>query len=166
MSHAFTGRHMLATMVGFFGLVVGVNFTMAWFASDSFGGIVVDNTYVASQRYNGWLAAARAQQQLGWQAEQAVAADRHVTLALRGSAPSTALRGSAPSTAVRSSAGSFTATGTAQHPLGRSPDIVLTFADRGDGRLRSIDALPPGRWNVRTSVHRGAETVRLAGTLQ
>lgn len=158
MSQGFTGRHMLAAMVGFFGLVMGVNFTMAWFASDSFGGTVVDNAYVASQHYNGWLAAARAQRRLGWQAEQGLGADRHVTIALRGSDGLTMAR--------RGSAGDVTGTGTAQHPLGRSPDIALAFAERADGSMRSTRALPPGRWNVRISVEHGAETVRLAGTLQ
>lgn len=148
MSRQFTGRHMALAMVGFFGLVVAVNFTMAWFARDSFGGLVVDNAYVASQKYNGWLAEARAQDALPWRAEQGLAADRHVTLALHGSA------------------GSFSATAVAEHPLGRAPDLALRFAAGADGSLRSTEALPPGRWNVRTTVNRGNETVRLAGALQ
>lgn len=147
MSRHFTGRHMLAAMIGFFGLVVGVNFTMAWFASASFGGTVVDNAYVASQNYNGWLVAARAQQQLGWRVEQSLDADRHVRLAITGG-------------------DGFAATATAQHPVGQAPDFALAFVDAGDGSLRSTMPLPPGRWNLRTSVRRGSETARLAGTLQ
>jgi nitrogen fixation protein FixH len=148
MSRQFTGRDMAFVIVGFFALVIGVNFTMAWFARDSFGGLVVDNAYVASQKYNGWLAEARAQEQLPWQAEQRLGQDRHVTLALRGSS------------------GSFSASAVAQHPLGRAPDLVLTFAAAADGSLRSTQALPPGRWNVRTTINRGSEVVRLAGSLQ
>jgi nitrogen fixation protein FixH len=148
MSRPFTGRDMAFVIVGFFGLVVAVNFTMAWFARDSFGGLVVDNAYVASQKYNGWLAAARDQERLPWQAEQGLGADRHVTLSLKGAG------------------GSFTATAVAEHPLGRAPDLALAFATGADGTLRSTEALPPGRWNVRTTVNRGSETVRLAGALQ
>ncbi|MBP1851139.1 FixH family protein [Rhizobium halophytocola] len=49
----FTGRHMLATMVAFFGTIITVNFTMAYFAETSWSGLVVENTYVASQQFNG-----------------------------------------------------------------------------------------------------------------
>lgn len=148
MSRQFTGRDMAFVFVGFFGLVVAVNFTMAWFARDSFGGLVVDNAYVASQKYNGWLAEARAQEALPWRAEQRLGADRHVALVLHGSP------------------GSFTATAVAEHPLGRAPDMTLRFVAGADGTLRSSEALPQGRWNVRTTVSRGNETVRLAGALQ
>ncbi|MFP5454579.1 MAG: FixH family protein, partial [Alphaproteobacteria bacterium] len=55
MRRGFTGRHMAASMVGFFTVVIAVNVTMATVASHSFGGTVVDNSYVASQRFNRWL---------------------------------------------------------------------------------------------------------------
>ncbi len=64
----FTGRHMAAIMFAFFGVVIAVNVTMATFATRTFGGTVVDNSYVASQKYNGWLAEARRQERLGWTA--------------------------------------------------------------------------------------------------
>ncbi|WP_426163307.1 FixH family protein [Sandarakinorhabdus sp. DWP1-3-1] len=147
MSRGFTGRHMLAVMVGFFGLVVGVNITMATFASRTFGGTVVDNSYVASQQFNGWLHAARAQAGYGWQARLGVDRARHVTVALAG-------------------AGSATATGTAHHPLGGAPDVALVFAPGSDGGLRSAAPLPPGRWLVRVAVAHGGRTARLAETLQ
>jgi nitrogen fixation protein FixH len=147
MKRQFTGRDMAFVIIGFFALVVGVNVTMAWFARDSFGGLVVDNAYVASQKYNGWLAAARAQEQLPWRAEQELGDDRHVTLVTHGSP------------------GTFAASAVAEHPLGRQPDVALRFAAAADGTLRSTEALPPGRWNVRTTVTRGNEVVRLAGSL-
>ena len=142
-----TGWHFTAIIVSFFAVVITVNLVMARFASSTFGGVVVENSYVASQKYNGWLAAARAQEQLPRQAAQALAADRHVVISLGGSG------------------GRFTATAVAEHPLGRADDIPLAFAPAAGG-LRSTAALPPGRWTVRTTVARGNETVRLAGTLQ
>lgn len=51
-SRAFTGRHMLATILTFFGVVIAVNLTMATLASTSWTGLVVENTYVASQQFN------------------------------------------------------------------------------------------------------------------
>ena len=65
-SREFTGRHMLAIMLGFFGVIIAVNVTMATFARTSWSGFVVRNSYVASQQFNDRVAAARAQQALGW----------------------------------------------------------------------------------------------------
>ncbi|MBC7521737.1 MAG: FixH family protein [Sandarakinorhabdus sp.] len=160
MIRGFTGRHMWAVMIGFFGLVIGVNFTMAWFASSTFGGTVVDNSYVASQKFNGWLQAARTQEKLGWTAQLGLDGGRRVTLAMTG---------------PDSAAGNlFAATGTAHHPLGRAADVPLLFtpaADGGlksaaDGRLHSAAALPGGRWLVRVTVSRDGKQLRLAQTLQ
>ncbi len=39
----FTGKHMAATMVGGFGIVIAVNFYMASLATSGFGGVVVEN---------------------------------------------------------------------------------------------------------------------------
>jgi len=138
----FTGRRMAVTMVAFFGVVIAVNVTMARLAVGTFGGTVVDNSYVASQKFNGWLAEARAQRGLGWTATAALDADRHVIL-------------------IVDQAGSARASGTARHPLGRATDIPVTFAPAGEGRLRSTAALPPGRWTLHISVSRGGRDLRL-----
>ncbi|GGI72272.1 cytochrome oxidase [Polymorphobacter multimanifer] len=128
----FTGRHMLAAMLGFFGIIIAVNFTMAWFASSTFGGTVVDNSYVASQKYNQWLAAARAQEALGWTVAMTLDPARHVEVTA-----------SLPATRV---------TGTATHPLGRLPEQALAFVQTGEGRYRATTPLPPGRYLVRIIV--------------
>ncbi len=143
----FTGRRMAVTMVAFFGVVVAVNVTMARLAVGSFGGTVVDNSYVASQKFNGWLAEARAQRELGWTATAALDAERHVMLAI------------AP-------AGAATASGTARHPLGRTTDIPVTFVPVGEGQLRSTAALPPGRWTLHVSVSRDGRELRLIETVR
>ena len=55
----FTGWHMLAIMIMFFGTIITVNLIMAWNASHSWSGLVVQNTYVASQQFNGKVALAK-----------------------------------------------------------------------------------------------------------
>lgn len=62
----FTGTHMLACLIAFFGVIIAVNFTMATLASKSWTGLVVKNSYVASQKYNSVLADAARQAQRGW----------------------------------------------------------------------------------------------------
>ncbi len=53
----FTGRHMLAILLAFFGVIFAANFTMAYFAFSSWTGLVVKNSYVASQQFNETTAA-------------------------------------------------------------------------------------------------------------
>jgi nitrogen fixation protein FixH len=62
----FTGWHMLGVMVLFFGTIVGVNLFMATSAFRTWTGLVVQNTYVASQGFNDRLAAQREIDALGW----------------------------------------------------------------------------------------------------
>lgn len=143
MTKRFTGWHMTAILLAFFGVIVAVNFTMATFATRTFGGVVVENSYVASQKYNGWLKAAREQETLGWKAKAGLDADRHVTVEV-----------SLPGAIV---------TGYAEHPLGREADVPLNFA--GVESFRSQNPLPAGRWKVHLLVRRGAEQARLTETL-
>ncbi|MBL4726690.1 MAG: FixH family protein [Rhizobiaceae bacterium] len=63
----FTGKHMLAIMVAFFGVIIAVNLGMATIASKTWTGLVVKNSYVASQDFNAHLAEAAKQKKLGWQ---------------------------------------------------------------------------------------------------
>lgn len=62
----FTGWHMVGVLVMFFGVTVVVNITLAVFASGSWTGLIVKNSYVASQSYNERLANDERQASLGW----------------------------------------------------------------------------------------------------
>jgi nitrogen fixation protein FixH len=140
----FTGWHMTAILVTFFGVVVVVNMIMARAAISTFGGTVVDNSYVASQHYNDWLAAARQQSQQHWRADATIDGGRHVVVTLS-----------------RGDASLLNAAGAAHHPLGREPDIALTFQPIGPGQLRSVQTLPAGRWQLRLVVGNDGETARI-----
>lgn len=150
-SRVFTGRHMAALVVGFFLVVIAVNLVMARFALSTFGGTVVDNSYVAGQQFNGWLEKAEAQKRLGWTAGVERTADGTVMVA--------AERAGVPL------AGALV-TGVARHPVGRAPDIALRFEAADDGRYRSDQALPEGRWQVRLRIVRGQDEMRLIETVR
>lgn len=60
----FTGKHMLVIVILFFGTIFSVNIFMAVKATQSWTGLVVKNSYVASQQFNEKLAASRAQADL------------------------------------------------------------------------------------------------------
>jgi nitrogen fixation protein FixH len=137
MMRTFTGRHMAAILVTFFGVVIAVNFTMAYLASASFGGLVVENSYVASQKFNGWLEQAREEKALGWSAQVSRTADHHVMVLLDGAARP---RGDARLTAL------------VRHPLGMAPERTLRFAALDEDRYQSLEILPAGRWIVHIHV--------------
>jgi nitrogen fixation protein FixH len=62
----FTGRHMWFLIVGFFGVVIAVNVGMAVVSSTSWTGLVVANSYVASQEFEEKRLAHEAQRAAGW----------------------------------------------------------------------------------------------------
>lgn len=62
----FTGWHMVAVLGLFFGTIIGVNLTLAYFANSSWTGLVVKNSYVESQRFNAVTAKRVEQAALGW----------------------------------------------------------------------------------------------------
>ncbi|WP_017672172.1 FixH family protein [Blastomonas sp. AAP53] len=147
----FTGWHMTGILVGFFAIVMAVNFTMARLAFSTFGGKVVENSYVASQQYNDLLARAEAQDAMGWDEVITVDADRHVRLTITRQGKPLAISG---------------VTATLSHPLGRVPAIDMHFVADGLGSMRSREALAPGRWRLDALVRHGTEEARYRSDVQ
>jgi nitrogen fixation protein FixH len=141
-----TGFHVLAAMVCFFGVIIAVNLTMAYFAGASWTGLEVKNSYVASQDYNKKLAAVERQRALGWTSRLTVA-DQRVVLELTD-ANSDAIVGAEVEAQLK-------------RPVQESADVALDFVE---SRLGVYSAqLPPriGLWDVdfTVKVHSG-ETYR------
>ena len=133
----FTGKHMAAVMVAGFGIVVAVNFTMASYATGGFGGVVVENSYVASQKYNHWLKEARLQDATGWE-----------MLAERTDSGTVAVSTSAAPTSTELSA-------VARRPLGKREVRTLSFERVGEDRFVSTAPLDEGRWTLRLTLSDG-----------
>jgi len=127
----FTGRHLAIIMVAGFGIVVAVNFTMASFATNGFHGVVVENSYVASQDFNDWLEEAERAKALGWQATAARDADGHVVV----------------TTADIPDRARITA--ELRRPLGRREYASLDFTQVADATYRSTAPVTDGRWTIR-----------------
>lgn len=144
MARVFTGRHMAIAMSGFFAVVIAANATMASLAASTFGGVVVANSYVASQRFNRWLADGRAQADLGWTLNAAVA----------GGVPEISL-----GRADRPLAGAVLRV-IAEHPLGRQSSRSLTIREVAAGRYRATAPLPGGRWRLKITVEREGSRAR------
>lgn len=138
MKRAFDGRRMALILVTGFAVVIAVNFYAAFVASRTFGGVVVENSYVASQKYNDWLEQAEAERALGWTARARRLSDGRIAVTLDG----------VPAGAIIE--------GAARHPLGRQPDQRLRF----DSSHVSVDPLPSGRWTLRIAVRADGKLFR------
>lgn len=139
----FTGRHIAAILVAFFAVVITVNLVMARDAISTFGGVVVENSYVASQDYNRWLDEAAREKAMGWQAQARRDPNGRVAIRLVG----------APAEGVMLQ-------GDAWHPLGRLPDRTLHFQRQADGSYLSDATLPAGRWRLRIQASAGKQRWR------
>ena len=141
---------MAAIMVAFFGIVIAVNVLMARFAVSTFGGVVVENSYVASQHFNTWLDEAKAEKALGWKALFGRDGKGRVAIDLRDAAGK-------PLTGA-------SVTAVAEHPLGLRRDERLTFREEVPGRYGA--ALDDGRWRMRLVATTGGKTWRTVGDVQ
>lgn len=147
MTRIFTGRHMAAIMIAFFGVVITVNVYMAREATSTFGGEVVENSYVASQHFNRWLGEAAQEKALGWNANIHRTDDGRIEVRIAG----------LPDHAMLSA--------IARHPLGQQPDQALAFARKADGEFLSTAPLPAGRWRLRLEAVAGGKLWRSEGDI-
>ena len=133
MQKTFTGRHRAAILVGFFGIVIAVNFSVARIALHSFSGVVVENSYVASQDFNGWLKSAKTERDLGWTATVSRDPAGHLVVETTGMPSSAKL------------------TALLRRPLGTPEDRTETLGQIASNHFvsKEIDA---GRWIVRIEV--------------
>lgn len=134
MKRAFTGRDMAAVLVAGFGVVIGVNLLMATLAVSGFSGVVVKNSYVASQRFNGWLDQAERQRALGWSARAERLEGGRIAI-VTGALPA----GARVSAMLR-------------RPLGKPDTRQLVFKEVAPGRFESSVSVDPGRWIIRVRI--------------
>ncbi|WP_245647567.1 FixH family protein [Novosphingobium lentum] len=144
-----TGRHAAMMIVAFFAVVIGVDFTLAHFAISTFGGTVVENSYVASQKFNGWLDEARAEEALGWK----------VTIA-RGAMGEAVVQ---PVDRTGKPIVGATLQGLAEHPLGQRPDVPMAFHEYAPGTYSA--RLPQGRWRLHLTLVSHGRTWRTVGDI-
>ncbi|MGB7203846.1 MAG: FixH family protein [Anderseniella sp.] len=129
----FTGKHMLLLMLAFFGVIITVNLTMATFATSSWTGLVVKNSYVASQDFNRELAEARKQTARGWTGDISYA-DGAIVLSLIDNKGDGVSLDSVVADVGR--------------PAFEQVDHKVILTSHGNGIYRAEDRLLPGVWQV------------------
>ncbi len=135
--HRFTGWHMTAIMVAFFAVIIAVNLTLAWFATASWSGLVVQNSYVASQNFNATTAAKRREAALGWQGT--ISHDsRSFSLHLRDATGRPVFAGEVTAVIGR--------------PANAAEDFTVDLTAAGNGTYSAPAALAPGIWQAHVAV--------------
>lgn len=128
-----TGGHVLAMLVAFFGVIIGVNLLMAYLANSTWSGLVVANGYVASQSFDKDLARAKAQELLGWNVGF-VAGENLIKLTFED--------------AKGAGIDSLTITGDLERTVTDKQDQKLAFTHLGAGVYSASALLTPGVWEV------------------
>lgn len=129
----FTGWHMLASLVAFFGVIIAVNLTLAYLANATWSGLVVRNGYVASQSFGKDLERARAQDALGWNVAMSHTTDRlRLTFSDRDQQKITAL----------------SITGKLRRPASERYDQSVSFSEATPGVYATPATLAPGLWEL------------------
>ena len=140
----FTGWHMLAIMLAFFGTIISVNVLMAYYASSSWSGILAKNTYVASQDFNKNAAKAREWTNEGFKGAFSYA-DGRITYKLEG--PDALLSRLKDVTAIF------------HRPVGEAQDFTLALPLNGKATFSLEHKLASGRWVVDLAAIENGETV-------
>ncbi len=129
MTRPLTGRKVLAIALGAFGIILAANITMSVYAISTFSGLVVPNSYIASQSFD---ARRDAQEALGW------------TLALDHAEDALTL-------AVTDTAGRTVRPAMIEATIGRPTtlrdDQSLALMEAPGGYIAEA-ALAPGAWRV------------------
>lgn len=144
----FTGKHMLATMVAFFGVIITVNLVMARFAITTWSGLVVPNTYVASQEFNGRAAKSRAIAALGYQIDLGSNVDG-LSIVFTDADGEPAVVDSLVAQLRR--------------PVGTHQDREMVLTRDPDGVYRAAGELLEGEWIATVTATRGGEMIYKKG---
>ncbi|MBP2548538.1 nitrogen fixation protein FixH [Neorhizobium galegae] len=143
-SFVFTGWHMMGVVCLFFGTIISVNFYMAYQAVHSWSGLVVENTYVASQQFNSKVAEAKA---LG-------ASGVTGTLSVEKGVIRYVITGPDQKPVPID-----TVTATFKRPVGDHQDFSVTLSDVGNGTYEAAHEVATGHWIVDTSAMRNGQRI-------
>jgi nitrogen fixation protein FixH len=134
-----TGRLVLIMLLGFFGIVFGVNFTLMELAIATLPGTEVDSAYSASLGYEKEIAAAHDQTARKWKVEAHIERDGSGGATLQVDARDDSGR---PMTGLKFQ-------GTLERPTDKRADLAVSLAEVGIGIYRgSAPAVAPGQWDL------------------
>lgn len=142
-----TGRHVFVILCCFFGVMFAVNLTMARLALKTFSGEVTAHPYERGLRFNADLAAARAQDDLGWKIEGRTARDSDGTVSVEIDARDNA----------KAPLAGLVLKVMLESPTDRKRDRALDVREAAPGRYVARGAADAGYWDLVLAAGRGGE---------
>ncbi|WP_137129547.1 FixH family protein [Rhizobium sp. FY34] len=154
----FTGWHMFGVICLFFGTIISVNAYMAYQAVHSWSGLVVPNTYVASQQFNGKVAEAKRLSASGVSGAITIGNGR-VDYRILDAKQQPVL--------------ADTVTASFRRPVGDRQDFTVTLKDAGQGQYFAEQAVLPGHWIIEVTalkdgarIHHHSQRIAVMGEAQ
>jgi nitrogen fixation protein FixH len=148
-----TGRHVLITLIVFFGVVFAVNFTMMHYATSTFSGLEDDSPYKNGLAYNTNINAGRKQNERGWKVDASitpVAEDETRIVVQTLDAQGAAITGLAGTVRL-------------ERPADRRLDLTGALSRTGDGRYQAnVGAVAKGQWDLVIELERDGERLFLS----
>ena len=133
-----TGRMVFLCLLGFFGVVFGVNGVLIHEALSTFGGVDTDSAYQAGRMYERDVAMAQAQDERRWRVDAKVTAlpdgARHLEV-VASDATGKPLTGVAASVVF-------------ERPIDRRLDRGVAVAEEAPGHFAGRAELAPGQWDL------------------
>jgi len=142
----WTGRTILLTLLGFFGVIFAANGVMIYAALSTMTGLDTDSAYQAGRRFAQDAAAAKAQVARQWHVEAGLTpagADETVDISARD--------------AEGAPIAGLDATITFERPVDRRLDRKVDVHERGPGRFHGNVALEAGQWDLILELSRNGE---------
>ena len=135
---SLTGGKVLAIIVGFFAVVMSVNFLMAYLAIHTFSGMQTENPYETGLAFNRAIADAEAQDARGWSVS--VAVDRAATGAVT-------LKASLLDAAKAPLSG-YVVNAVLRSPIDAKRDHPLLLTDDSKGAYHGETIAEAGQWDL------------------
>jgi nitrogen fixation protein FixH len=132
-----TGRMVLATMISFFAVIIGVNAFMAHEALSTFRGVDADSAYRAGQVFEHEVSLAKAQDAEHWQVDAKVTP-----------ADGTAMLDIDARDASGAPISGMTTTAVFARPTDRRLDRTAAVSESRPGHYRGTAAIEPGQWDL------------------
>ena len=148
VSGELSGRHVVAILALFFGVMFAANIALIFFALHTLHGSELENPYDASQAYNARIAGARAQAERGWTVNVMTRAEgegERIMAEFRN-------RDGAPIPDLE-------VTARFEHPFDAALDRMAALASDGLDYEGVATSVRPGRWNLVIEAKRGSERV-------
>ena len=142
-----TGWTVLALMIAFFAVVIGVNAIMAEAALSTFGGVETESSYQAGQTFAHDVAMAKAQDEQHWQVDATVTPGAGGNAVLDIAARDTA---GAPLTGLVAAA-------QFARPIDRRLDRTIALREDQPGHFRGSVELAAGQWDLVLDLSRAGE---------